>query len=119
MVRTALARLYDIDKTITQLLKSIEGRSIHDISEDWVFGQACHYGLQMIGESANHLPNDLRERYPEVPWHRIIGLGHKLRHEYFRIDPEVIWNVLTVHLPSLHKNIKQMVEEHNTSTPLV
>lgn len=111
MIRAARARLHDIERTIAQLLAAARGRSLTDLAEDWAFGQACHFSLQTIGEAANHLPPELRDRYPEVPWRKIIALSHKVRHEYFRLDPDVIWGVITDHLPPLHVAVRRMVAE--------
>lgn len=111
MARVALARLYDIEATISNLLGSTQGRTKDDLASDWLFNQACHYALQTIGEAANNLPPDYYERYPDIPWRKIIGLSHKLRHEYFRIDADVIWYVLVDYLPTLHDAIKAIIAE--------
>ena len=111
MVRSPLARLDDIDNTLTRLLALAKDRTPADLSDDWGFGQACHYALHTIGEAAKHLPANLRAKYPEVPWHDVMTLRDILSHEYFRIDQDVIWEVLTTHLRPLHKTIKRMIAD--------
>lgn len=46
-----------------------------------------------------------------MPWRKIIALSHKVRHEYFRLDPDVIWDVITEHLPPLHVAIRRMIAQ--------
>jgi uncharacterized protein with HEPN domain len=116
VARHVRARLYDIDQTISHLLASTQGRRISDLSDDWSFGQACHYALQTIGEAANNLPPELRARYPEVPWRKIISLSHMLRHEYFRIDADVIWEIVTIHLSPLQMVIKAILADVEQTT---
>jgi uncharacterized protein with HEPN domain len=58
-------------------------------------------GLLIIAEAAKHLPSSMKEARPEVPWQKIHALGNLLRHEYRRIDPEILWSIVTDHLPVL------------------
>lgn len=111
MSRQSRARLHDIEEAITQLLASTKGRTLADLTTDWLYGQACLHAIQTIGEAANHLPGELQDRYPEIPWRKVIMLSHRLRHEYFRIDADIIWEVITVHLPPLHLTIKKMIAD--------
>ena len=111
MARVARARLYDIDQTIIQLLAITRGRTQDDLARDWAFGQACNYALQTIGEAVNHLPSEIYERHPDIPWRRIVGLSHKVRHEYFRLDHDVIWEVIILHLPPLHATIQRIIAD--------
>jgi uncharacterized protein with HEPN domain len=119
VIRIARARLADIDATIANLLTNTKGRGPADLDTDWAFSQMCHYALQTIGEAANHLPATLHARYPDVPWRKIVGMSHRLRHEYFRIDAKVLWLVITEHLPPFHAAIKRMIaEEDQPGLPL-
>ena len=40
----------------------------------------------------------MKAAYADVPWHKIYGLGNMLRHEYRRIDPSILWSVITDYL---------------------
>lgn len=73
MIRPALARLTDINDTITELRAHVRDRTADDLRADWAFRQTCHHALQTIGEAANHLPQSLRDRHPHVPWRDIVN----------------------------------------------
>ncbi|MFQ5756431.1 MAG: DUF86 domain-containing protein [Acidiferrobacterales bacterium] len=66
--------------------------------------------LQIIGEAARALPQDVQNRTPHVPWSKIIGMRHILVHGYFEIDKNVVWDVVTRDLPDLKKSIEQALE---------
>ncbi len=48
--------------------------------------------LELIGEAATHIPNDVRNDYPEIQWRRIIGTRNRLAHAYLGMDDDVIWD---------------------------
>ena len=68
-------------------------------ADSWGMKRAVEHGLLIIAEAAKHLPSPLKQARPEVPWEKIHGLG--LRHEYRRIDPEILWSIVTEHLSTL------------------
>lgn len=61
--------------------------------------------LGVLGEAANRLPREYSEKHPEVPWRQITGLRHRIVHDYFGIDLELIWQVVREHLPPLAKRL--------------
>jgi uncharacterized protein with HEPN domain len=48
-----------------------------------------------------HVPQDMKNTRPEVPWQKIHGLGNMLRHEYRRIDPDILWSIIREHLDKM------------------
>jgi uncharacterized protein with HEPN domain len=57
--------------------------------------------LEVIGEAVKHVPEELRNREPSVPWRRIAGLRDVLAHAYFAVDLDLIWDVVANHLEPL------------------
>jgi uncharacterized protein with HEPN domain len=66
--------------------------------------------LQIIGEAARALPQDTRERAPDVPWLEIVGMRHILVHDYFRIDTEIVWDVVERDLPRLKRSLQALLD---------
>ncbi|MBC7973308.1 MAG: DUF86 domain-containing protein [Verrucomicrobia bacterium] len=69
----------------------------------WEFGQfiagdrtfdAVIRNTQMIGEAVKNVPDDVRDRNPEIEWRKIAGLRDILAHTYFQIENESIWDVV-------------------------
>ena len=66
----------------------------------------------IIGEAVNHIPSEILEKYPDVPWRDIIGMRNVLIHSYFRTDPDMLYLVATERLSSLEPIVKAMVCEY-------
>lgn len=50
--------------------------------------------LELIGEAASHIPAEIRNQYPQIPWRMVIALRNRLIHGYLGIDNDTIWSVL-------------------------
>jgi uncharacterized protein with HEPN domain len=73
--------------------------------------RAIEHALLIVAEAAKHLPPEMKDSHPEVPWQKIHGLGNLLRHEYRRIDPEVLWSIVTEHLDALDRAAGALLEK--------
>ncbi len=61
--------------------------------------------LEILGEAANHISDELKEAYPNIPWRQITDLRNVISHEYFQIRLEIIWEVAINEIPSLRGQI--------------
>lgn len=113
MIRPARPRLLDIDENITVALDLVRRRSLKHLINDRTMRYALHHAILIIAEAVHHLPRELRDRYPDTPWPNIKSIGDRLRHEYHRIDPEIVWDVATVHLKPLQEVIRKLLAELN------
>ena len=67
--------------------------------------------LEIIGEAAKHIPNEVRSQHPEVDWRRVAPFRDVAIHEYFGIDVDVVWDIVQNKLPALDKQIRQLLSE--------
>ena len=65
--------------------------------------RALERGLEIISEASRHLPDDLKDRHPHIPWRKVAGIGNVLRHDYERIAPAILWKLMRDDLPVLEK----------------
>ena len=65
--------------------------------------------IERIGEAASHVQAGFREQHADVPWQRIVGMRHKLIHDYLEIDLDVVWDAATVDAPELIKLLEPLV----------
>ena len=69
--------------------------------------------LQIIGEAVRSLPDSFREKYPDIPWSKIIGMRNILTHQYFGIDVDVVWAVIENDLPDLKEKITRILQKQD------
>ena len=72
--------------------------------------------LQIIGEAARLLPEEVRASAPDIPWSEIIGMRHILVHNYFGIDTQVVWDAVERDLPSLKEKITTLLQQFGEQT---
>ena len=65
--------------------------------------------LEIIGEAAKHVPDDIRARIPAVEWRKVAGLRDMLAHAYFGIDNEILWDVVTSKVPLLGEAVSRFL----------
>jgi len=65
--------------------------------------------LEIIGEAARKVSDEFKAGHPEIPWKEMIGLRHRLIHEYFRIDLRRVWDTVENDLPRLVTLIEPLV----------
>lgn len=63
------------------------------------FATAC--AIEIVGEAARRIPEDVQQRFPAIPWRKIIGMRNVLAHNYDGADPRIVYDTATVFLPEL------------------
>ena len=66
--------------------------------------------LEIIGEAATQLSEEYKEAHREIPWRKISDFRNVLTHEYFAIDPLLVWEILQKDLPELKRQIERLFE---------
>lgn len=65
--------------------------------------------LEVLGEAARHVPDEVRNRAPEIPWSQIVATRHILAHHYNKVDLELVWRVVHERLPNLIVSLKALL----------
>jgi len=73
--------------------------------------------LQLIGEAARRLSEEVRTRHPEIPWAAIVALRNFLVHDYFAVNLDIVWKVVDRDLPALRNQVEAALKEHGGGRP--
>lgn len=66
--------------------------------------------FETIGEAANRLPEDFKDGFPNIDWHRIRGCRNRMVHDYFGIDYSIVWTIKESFLPIMIYQLKPLSE---------
>ena len=103
------AYLLDILIAARKVSRYVEGVSWESFKEDDRTQDAVIRNLQIIGEAAHKLSNEFQSGHPEVPWGEIIGMRHRLVHDYSRINVAKVWETAQDDIPLLIRWIEPLV----------
>lgn len=89
----------------------IQGTEKSGFDRDDNLRLALTHLVQIIGEVARRVSNEFRNVHPEIPWSVIVGMRHRLVHDYTHVDYELVWEVAIRDLPHLIEQLEQIVPE--------
>ena len=106
MSRRAIPLLVeDIWEAIEKIERYVSGLN-HDtfVNDDKTVDSVVR-NLEVIGEAANRLSESFKTQHPEIEWRKIIGLRHRIVHDYFNIDVEIVWEIIQKDLPTFKSQL--------------
>ncbi|MBU1262496.1 DUF86 domain-containing protein [bacterium] len=106
--------IQDILDSIREVKEFTQGMDFESFVEDKKTINAVTRSLEVIGEAGKKIPDSLREKYPQIPWKRMAGMRDKLIHEYWSIDLEIVWEVITNELPPIEPLIQKVLDDQQS-----
>jgi uncharacterized protein with HEPN domain len=90
----------------------VAGKSRDDFDADDNLCIAVTHLIQAIGEAARHVSPAFQQAHPEIPWRRIVGMRHKVVHDYLEINLDIVWDAATNDVPLLAVDLCKIVPPH-------
>lgn len=106
--RTPQLLIQDILVSCHKIIEYSEGMTYNDFIKDVKTIDAVIRNFEIIGEAANRLPDDFKENYPEIDWHRIRGFRNRIVHDYMGIDYEIVWEIRDKYLIELIASLEKI-----------
>lgn len=103
--------LNDIDEAIRRIEFYAQDIDYENFLEDIKTQDAVIRNLEIIGEAAKNITDELKEKHPQILWKDLAGIRDKLIHHYFGVNLEVVWTIIDEDLPQLRKEIQQAKEK--------
>ncbi len=92
--------LEDIQLAMSRIAEYVEGYDFNRFKKDYKTVDAVIRNFEIIGEASRTLDDEIKNKYPDVPWKEMYYLRNRVSHEYFGVDYEIIWDVAVNHLPN-------------------
>jgi uncharacterized protein with HEPN domain len=104
-------RLEDICDALERIEEYVQGYNHGTWKTDRKTFDAVLRNLEIIGEAASHIPDDIQDLNQQIPWYKMKALRNILIHEYFGVDEEIIWKTVQEDLPELKKKMEKIISD--------
>ncbi len=101
--------LEDIIESANKILTYTDRLSYEQFLADGRTVDAVIRNFEIIGEAASRLPEETKDQYPDIDWHRIRGFRNRIVHDYMGIDYKIVWLIKDNFLPSMIAEIKRIL----------
>ncbi|MEK6937452.1 MAG: DUF86 domain-containing protein [Nanoarchaeota archaeon] len=112
MKRESDAYLNDILEAIRRIKSYTAELNIKDFAEGTLQADATLRNLEIIGEAVSQLPEEFKEKYPEIPWRDIKDFRNVVAHHYFSLNYKRIWDIIQNELNSLKEQIQTILKKN-------
>ncbi len=88
------------------------------MKDEWVYLRHILDEIAFLknGEAAKNVPDPIKRKSPDIPWHEMAALRDRIIHGYFRIDYSVVWNVIKEDLPDAEPKISALLKKLDART---
>jgi len=102
--------LQDILESIEHIQRFLDGVSEDEFYKNVEKQDAVLRRLEIIGEAVKHLPEEIREVHPDIPWRQIAGMRDIIIHEYFGVTLNMVWIVATDDILDLKAKVEEIID---------
>ena len=113
-MRRELAYLDDILDCIAQIENYLDGVDEATFQSNRLLQDGVARNLEIIGEAAKSLPDEVRQRKQHINWRDIVRMRDKLAHHYFLVNLQIIWLTATEDLAELKTAVTELLGELDT-----
>lgn len=109
MKRDSRLYLQDIIDSINSIYEYTKDMDLDAFKNDRKTQDAVVRNIEIIGEAAAQIPDNIKDLYPDIPWHKMKGMRNIIAHEYFGVRLTTIWETTQVDLPNIFPIIQKMI----------
>ena len=102
-------RIKDILDAIAEIQKFTRGLGFKTFRDDDRTIRAVEMNFIIIGEAASLIPDEITERFNEIPWHLMRAMHNRIVHVYFQVDEKLMWDTVQNDLPPLVPALKKLI----------
>ena len=88
----------------------VEGKARAEFEAGETLALAVTHLLQIIGEAARRVSPEFAAAHPQIPWKAIVGMRHRVVHDYLYVDLDIVWDVAAKDIPTLIAALEEVVD---------
>ncbi|OGO60283.1 MAG: hypothetical protein A2032_02545 [Chloroflexi bacterium RBG_19FT_COMBO_49_13] len=111
MSREFLDYIEDILDGMSKADLLLEGVSYSQFESDFRINFAVVRSLEIIDEAAKRLPDEVRQKYPDIQWKGMAGMRDRIIHGYDNVDLQIVWDVVKRDIPQIKPKIELILKE--------
>ena len=101
-------RIQDILEAISEIQSFTEGMDYETFKDDDKSIRAVEMNFIIIGEAATQIPDEIEEKYPDIPWSLMRAMRNRIVHVYFNVDEKLMWDTVQNDLPPLISELEKL-----------
>jgi uncharacterized protein with HEPN domain len=109
MPKHNVARVHDMLDAACKAVSFAQGHKRSDLESNEVLALALVRLLEIVGEAARYIPEEIKILHAEVPWRQIAATRNRLIHGYFSVDLDIVWAIIQDDLPPLIRQLEAIV----------
>lgn len=113
--REFLLCMEDMLKSMERIEEYLGSLDFKNFKINYMVVDAIIRNFEIIGEAAKNIPDEIKNKYPEIPWKKMYGLRNLIAHEYFGIDYEMIWEIAKKSLPQNAIDLANVIKKIKTA----
>ena len=108
MVKNTSVYIEHILEAIANIEADMQGLDFESFRNDRRARQLLERNLEIISEASRGLPQEFKDKEPDIPWKAIAGIGNVLRHDYHSTYPVVLWETVEKDLKPLKLAVERI-----------
>ena len=109
--RDPVMLLEDMLAAMEKVERYTRGLDQRDFISDECTIDAVVRNLEIIGEAVRRMPEATTGSHPDIPWQKIAGMRNRIVHAYFGVDAEIVWQVVKGSLPTLSRQVSEILTD--------
>ncbi len=102
-------RVRDILEAIEEIRRFTHNMDFETFKHDEKSIRAVEMNFIIIGEAANQIPEEIEEKYTNIPWNLMRAMRNRIVHVYFKVDEKLMWDTVQNDLPPLSIELKKLL----------
>ena len=114
--RDSLTLVEDMIEAIDKIIRYLDAADgLSKFLQNDMIIDAVTRNYEIVGEAANHIPEAIKGKYPELPWRQMYGLRNFAAHEYHKIDPQILWDIAEDHLIENKIQLESLLDQERAN----